>query len=269
LRAGAPPGMPPHPSHDCAGTLAKEARWNYAPERGTTEPRYSTLKAEAGFSLSFGVETVMASRRKREITGAQNERDFPHIVELALPSGGCRSKTSEFDAFHRERGVPIRRGRGRREGEQFYTRFCFPNADHADAFRDRFGGELLGNASVGPLGASKRRTKRIFTPRIVADHIMMQEDLSGCTSSCLKLTIFQKFPAISARWSKKNGRSWCASCRPKDSDARIVHGEPPVPQRVSSLNGLWAGPSVFTVDTLKVICRHCEESRLLVCPAHE
>jgi hypothetical protein len=27
-------------------------------------------------------------RRKGEITGATNERDFPHVVELALPPGG-------------------------------------------------------------------------------------------------------------------------------------------------------------------------------------
>jgi hypothetical protein len=30
------------------------------------------------------------TRRKGEITGHQNERDFPHIVELPLPSGGFR-----------------------------------------------------------------------------------------------------------------------------------------------------------------------------------
>jgi hypothetical protein len=82
---------------------------------------------------------------------------------------GSTGKASEFDAFHRERKVPIRRGRGRQEG---YIRFCFANADHANAFRGRFGGKLLSNAP----GASEQRTKRIFTPRVVADHIMMQED---------------------------------------------------------------------------------------------
>jgi hypothetical protein len=30
------------------------------------------------------------SRRKGEITGLMNERDFCHFVELALPSGGFR-----------------------------------------------------------------------------------------------------------------------------------------------------------------------------------
>jgi hypothetical protein len=31
------------------------------------------------------------SRRKGEITGHMNERDFPHLVELELPPGGLPS----------------------------------------------------------------------------------------------------------------------------------------------------------------------------------
>ena len=41
------------------------------------------------------------TRRKREIVGLANERDFPHLVELALPAGGFRSVFLEIDAFHR------------------------------------------------------------------------------------------------------------------------------------------------------------------------
>jgi hypothetical protein len=76
------------------------------------------------------------SRHKREITGLSNERDFPH---LALPPEGFRSVFLEFDAFHRERRIPVRRGRSRHEAEQFHIRFCFPDTASADAFRDRFG----------------------------------------------------------------------------------------------------------------------------------
>ena len=83
------------------------------------------------------------TRRKGEITGHQNERDFPHIVELALPPGGFRSQLSEFEAFHRERRLQVRRGRGRNEAEQFYVRFCFADPATADAFRDRFGGTRM------------------------------------------------------------------------------------------------------------------------------
>jgi hypothetical protein len=58
------------------------------------------------------------SRRKSEITGYMNERDFPHLVELELPAGGFRDKSQELESFHRERGIAIRRGRGRHEAEQ-------------------------------------------------------------------------------------------------------------------------------------------------------
>src|SRR5262245_46115317 len=68
------PRVLPRPSHDCAGTLAEETRWIHALKEDHGTPY---VPSKPGFSLSFGVEIVMASRRKGEITGAQNERDFP------------------------------------------------------------------------------------------------------------------------------------------------------------------------------------------------
>ena len=85
------------------------------------------------------------SRRKGEVTGHMNEREFPHLVELKLPPGGFRSQNLEFDAFHREHGIPIRRGRGRHEVEQFHVRFCFPDAPTADAFRSEVPFSLINN----------------------------------------------------------------------------------------------------------------------------
>ena len=52
------------------------------------------------------------TQRKGEVTARMNERDYPRIVELLLPSGGFRSKFDEMLAFHRERGIEHRRGRG-------------------------------------------------------------------------------------------------------------------------------------------------------------
>ena len=62
------------------------------------------------------------TRRKREIVSLTNERDFPHLVELALPLGGFRSVLLEIDAFHRDRlaSSPVRRGRSWQEAEQSY-----------------------------------------------------------------------------------------------------------------------------------------------------
>ena len=61
------------------------------------------------------------TRRKREIVGLMNERDFPHIVELALPPGPFGSVVLEIDAFHREQRIPVRRGRSRHEVKPLAT----------------------------------------------------------------------------------------------------------------------------------------------------
>ena len=96
------------------------------------------------------------TRRKREIIGLSNERDFPHLVELTLPPGGFRSVFLEIDAFHRERRIPVRRGRSRHEVEQFHIRFCFPDTATADAFRNRFGGKCLTYAAAKAQAAGPR-----------------------------------------------------------------------------------------------------------------
>ena len=96
-------------------------------------------------------------RRKSEFIRFANERDFPHLVELALPPEGFRSVFLEIDTFHRERRIPVRRGRSRHEAEQFYIRFCFPDPAAADAFRDRFGGERLTHALLKPKQEPRER----------------------------------------------------------------------------------------------------------------
>jgi hypothetical protein len=53
------------------------------------------------------------TRRKGETTGRINERDYPNIVELPVPSDGFRDKSVAMVAFHRERGIEIKHGRGR------------------------------------------------------------------------------------------------------------------------------------------------------------
>jgi hypothetical protein len=104
------------------------------------------------------------TRRKREIIGLRNERDFPYLVELVLPLGGFRSAFLEIDTFHRDRRIPVRRGRSRHEAEHFYIRFCFPDTATADAFRNRFGGECLTHApeeSTRVIKESRRPTRRV------------------------------------------------------------------------------------------------------------
>ena len=107
--------------------------------------------------------------RKSEFVRHSNERDFPHVVELAVPPEGFHGAFLEFDAFHREHRIPVRRGRSRHEGEQSYIRFCFPDAAAADAFRDRFGGECLTHAArSSDAPAVKRIEHSRPTPRVRA-----------------------------------------------------------------------------------------------------
>jgi hypothetical protein len=100
-------------------------------------------------------------RRKSEIVRLKNERDFPHVVELAFPPDGFRDVLLEIDAFHRDHCIPVRRGRSRQEVKQIYIRFCFPDAATADAFRNRFGGECLTYAPDNPRPQTSATSKKI------------------------------------------------------------------------------------------------------------
>ena len=105
------------------------------------------------------------TRRKREITDLANEQDFPHLVELALPPGGFRGVFLEIDTFHRERRIPVRRGRNRHEVEKFHIRFCFSDTATADAFRNRFGGEYLTHAPDNPKPRTSATSKKLGGPQ--------------------------------------------------------------------------------------------------------
>jgi hypothetical protein len=99
------------------------------------------------------------SRRKSEITGYMNERDFPHVVELVLPPEGFRSVLLEIDAFHRERRIPVRRGRSRHEAEQFYIRFCFPDTATADCIPQSLRRRMLDLSGKSDAPAVKREAE--------------------------------------------------------------------------------------------------------------
>jgi len=88
--------------------------------------------------------------RKSEFVRLTNERNFPHVVELALSPEGFREVLVQINAFHSERHIPVRRGRSRYEVKPFYIRFCFPDAATADAFRSRFGGLRFTQAPAKP-----------------------------------------------------------------------------------------------------------------------
>ena len=80
-------------------------------------------------------------RRRGERTTAQNERDFPKIVELEVPPNGFGVKLDSMYEFHRQRGLETLRGRGQRRDNQDYVRWCFANRGDAEVFAKVFGGK--------------------------------------------------------------------------------------------------------------------------------
>jgi hypothetical protein len=82
------------------------------------------------------------SYRRGERTAAQNEREFPNIVELLVPPGGFGPNLDTIYAFHRECGIETRRGRSARRQDTDYVRWCFADCVDAKAFAMAFGGNL-------------------------------------------------------------------------------------------------------------------------------
>jgi len=71
-------------------------------------------------------------RRHRSI-----ERDFPHIVEIAVHRGwgGTRDAMKDFHARH---GLQARPRFGRYKDGSRYVRWCFADRDIAEAFAAKF-----------------------------------------------------------------------------------------------------------------------------------
>jgi hypothetical protein len=55
----------------------------------------------------------------------RDHRQHERAGLLPLPPDGFRSKSEDMLAFHRERGIQSRRGRGRNDEGQFFVTFCF------------------------------------------------------------------------------------------------------------------------------------------------
>jgi hypothetical protein len=68
------------------------------------------------------------------------EREFPHVVEIAVPPRGLGKRLDAMHAFHAERSISACLGRGRREDNKDYLRWYFADAHTAASFAAEFGG---------------------------------------------------------------------------------------------------------------------------------
>jgi hypothetical protein len=71
--------------------------------------------------------------------------------------------------------------------------------------------------------------RRIYEPRVVADHIMVQDDFDRLHNYLLERRASRKSPTTSAMLSRRNGRSWRASYCPKIHHEIIPAGTRPSP----------------------------------------
>jgi len=80
---------------------------------------------------------------KRRRRSTLFKREFPHIVEVAVPRGGLGKRLDAMHTFHAERGIEACLGRGRREDNQDYLRWYFADPTTAASFAIEFSGEFL------------------------------------------------------------------------------------------------------------------------------
>jgi len=75
----------------------------------------------------------------RKRTAKRAEREFPYIVELAVPRSGLDvSLSRKVTQFHSARDIPLRFGRTRLQDGQLFCRYCFSDPRLADRFRAQF-----------------------------------------------------------------------------------------------------------------------------------
>src|SRR3977135_145417 len=97
------------------------------------------------------------SRRKGELTAALIDRGWPHKWRPQRRLAPARIK-SHAD-FCRELSL-CPRGKAVFHGDQWWRVFCFSDPIHADAFRERFGGEPFNPENRGGGAAWAQWRKR-------------------------------------------------------------------------------------------------------------
>ena len=90
----------------------------------------------------FGEKSIMAYYKGRTNPKAI-ERDFPHLVDVAVPLGGFGKRLDGMHEWHRSRGIEARQGRGQRDEGHNFIRWCFADPKMAADFAAQFGGTIM------------------------------------------------------------------------------------------------------------------------------
>jgi hypothetical protein len=81
------------------------------------------------------------TRHEGEITRSDLEREWPHHVALAAEKDGAMVRRIANALSVAPLTYTLRRS------DKYYVVFCFARAEHAEAFRETFGGERLPTGS--------------------------------------------------------------------------------------------------------------------------
>ena len=70
-------------------------------------------------------------------------RDFPYVVEIAMPDGGLGKRLDAMHEFHARRGIRARNGPHRRHNDRDFISWCFADTVTAETFAAEFSGKLV------------------------------------------------------------------------------------------------------------------------------
>jgi hypothetical protein len=74
------------------------------------------------------------SRYKGQLRASRIEVEFPHHVDIVVPSGGLGTKLDAMYEFHTQHGITPQRGHGMHNADGAVIRWCFADASLAAAF---------------------------------------------------------------------------------------------------------------------------------------
>jgi hypothetical protein len=78
------------------------------------------------------------SRYKGQLRASRTEQEFPHHVDIVVPSGGLGTRLDAMYDFHIQHGIRAQRGHGTHNADGAVIRWCFADASLAEEFASKF-----------------------------------------------------------------------------------------------------------------------------------
>ena len=78
------------------------------------------------------------TRYKGQLKASRVELEFPHQVDIIVPTGGLGSRLDSMYEFHAKHGIKPQRGHGTHTADAAIIRWCFADETVAAAFEGKF-----------------------------------------------------------------------------------------------------------------------------------